>query len=620
VEPLLGNEAIARGAVEAGVDVTAAYPGTPSTEIGEALAEAARELGFYFEWSANEKVAVEVAAAAAWSGLRSMCFMKHVGVNVASDALFTLAYAGVVGGMVVVSADDPHAHSSQNEQDNRYYAVSMSLPMLEPSNPQEAKDLTVRAFDLSERYSVPFLVRSTTRVSHVRAPVRLGEVRARRGKGDFRPPEPDRYLQVGAIARKHHAELLEKLERIEAEAAGEFARVEGEGEFGIVTSGVGYLYALEAVKLLGVEVKVLKLGMTHPLPERILSEFLEGVERVLVVEELEPFLEDRVRAVAKDANPELEVLGKRSGHLPRVGEYNAEVVVRALAEGLGESPPVDFEGLRRRASEVLERLPPRPPVLCPACPHRATGYAMKRALGSRPVYLNDIGCYALLFQKPFELAHVTHAMGSSMGFASGIDVATDRIPVVLIGDSTFFHAGIPALINAIHQKRRVIVAVLDNRITAMTGHQPHPGVPRRATGEEATPIDIERLVRGLGVDFVRVVDPYDFKETERAFREAEKHGGVAVVVCRRECALLTAARVRRERGRIVPYRVDPERCTYCRVCIMTYACPAFVDAGDRVERDPAVGFGCGSCVPVCPYGAIVPSEGAVDWRRDGYGV
>ena len=397
-------------------------------------------------------------------------------------------------------------------------------------------------------------------------------------------------------------------------------RVEGEGEFGIVTSGVGYLYALEAVKLLGVEVKVLKLGMTHPLPERILSEFLEGVERVLVVEELEPFLEDRIRAVAKDANPDLEVLGKRSGHLPRVGEYNAEIVVKALAEALGESPPVDFKHLRERASEVLKKLPPRPPVLCPACPHRATGYAMKRALGARPVYLNDIGCYALLFQKPFELAHVTHAMGSSMGFASGIDVATDRTPVVLIGDSTFFHAGIPALINAIHQKRRVIVAVLDNRITAMTGHQPHPGVPRRATGEEAIPIDIEKLVRGLGVGFVRVVDPYDFKEAEKAFREAEKHEGVAVVVWRRECALLTVARVRREKGKIVPYRVDPEKCTYCRVCIMTYACPAFVDVGDRVEIDPAVCFGCGSCIPVCPYGAIVPGEGAVDWRRDGYGV
>ncbi len=621
LEVLLGNEAIARGALESGLNVAAAYPGTPSTEIGEALSKVAKKVGIYFEWSANEKVAAEVAMGAAWSGLRSLTMMKHVGFNVASDAIFTLTYAGVTGAMVIVSADDPHAHSSQNEQDNRHYAEAAGLPMLEPYNPQEAKDYTKDAFEISARYKIPVLVRTTTRINHQRAPVLLGEITAGPAKGDFEPPEPDRYLQVGKIARKHHHELLSKLKDIQMELAGTYARVEGptDAEFGIITSGVAYAHAKESLRLIGMDAKVLKLGMTHPLPERTIGEFLSSINTVMIVEELDPYLEMRVKAIAKDYAPDVEILGKLTGHMPRVGEYTMRTVLEGLSKATGVVSPVNFTEVDRKSAKILERVPPRPPVLCPACPHRSTGYALRRAAG-RAAFMGDIGCYALLFEKPFRVEHVTHAMGSSIGLANGIDISTERDTVALIGDSTFFHAGIPALINAVHNKRKMLVLIMDNRITAMTGHQPHPGTEFNAVGEEVPAIDIEKIARSMGIDFVRVVDPYDHAETEKAIREALKRDGVSVIIAKRECALLTVGRLRREGKKVVPYRIDPEKCTYCRVCINTFACPAFIDTGNLVEIDPTVCFGCGACVQVCPYDAIGPQEGSLNWRKDGIGV
>ncbi len=621
VEALLGNEAIVRGALEAGLDVAAAYPGTPSTEIGETLGSIAKRVGVYFEWSTNEKVAVEVVTAAAWSGLRGLTCMKHVGLNVASDALFTLAYAGTKGGLVVVNAGDPSAHSSQNEQDNRYYAVSMGLPMLEPSNSQEAKDFTKEAFDLSERYEIPFILRTTTRVSHSRGPVLLGEIRKGKGKGSFRPDEFDQYLQVGAIARKHHRKLLQKLESIERDLGkdSKFFKLEGEGSssLGIITSGISYSYACEAIKRLGLRAKLLKLGLTFPFPKEIVSNFLEGLETLIIIEELEPFLENQVKALAKDCAPNLKIMGKLTGHFPRVAEYTPKIVVEALCEITGVPLPLDLEKIEERARSVLERVPSRPPVLCPACPHRATGYSIRRSTAGKPtIYVGDIGCYALLFQKPFEIEHITHAMGSSVGFANGFSIATDQPIVALIGDSTFFHAGIPALINAIHNKHTFVAVILDNRITAMTGHQSHPGVPVDAMGEEAPMIDIGRLVRSMGVEFVKEIDPYNFKEMESALKEALDREGLSVIIAKRECALLTVRRKRRKGEKILPFRVDPEKCTHCLVCINTYACPAFVDTGEKMMIDPSVCFGCGSCVAICPFGAIEPSEGAIPWPEE----
>lgn len=620
VEVLLGNEAIARGALEAGLNVAAAYPGTPSTEIGEALSIAAKKLGIYFEWSANEKVATEVAIGAAWSGLRSMTMMKHVGFNVAADAVFTLTYAGITGAMVIVSADDPHCHSSQNEQDNRHYSEAAGLPMLEPSNVQEAKDLTREAMELSHKYKIPFMLRTTTRINHQRGPVALGEITAKPSTGIFEPPEPDRYLQVGAIARRHHVELLKKLKEIQ-DISGNYAKIEGpkESEIGIITSGISYAHLKDALRISGLEAKVLKLGMTFPLPDRMIGDFLRSINTVFIVEELDPFLEVRVKAIAKDYAPDVEILGKLTGHMPQYHEYNIRTVLEGLSKAFGIKPPVDFSRIDERSSKALSIVPQRPPVLCPACPHRSAGYALRRAAG-RAVFVGDIGCYALLFQPPFKVEHVTHAMGSSIGIANGVSVATQQDVVALIGDSTFFHAGIPALINAVHNRRKIMVVIMDNRTTAMTGHQSHPGVPYDAIGREAPSIDLESLVKAMGVSYVKVVDPFDHKETENAFREALKTDGVSVVITRRECALLTVRNLRAQGRNIVPYKVNPEKCTYCRVCINTFACPAFVDTGSLVEIDPAVCFGCGACVQVCPYDAIEPQEGSLNWREEKLGV
>ncbi|MEM0268823.1 MAG: indolepyruvate ferredoxin oxidoreductase subunit alpha [Candidatus Korarchaeum sp.] len=620
LEVLLGNEAIARGALEGGLNVAAAYPGTPSTEIGEALSVAAKKLGIYFEWSSNEKVAAEVAIGAAWSGLRSMTMMKHVGFNVAADAIFTLTYAGLTGAMVIVSADDPHCHSSQNEQDNRHYSEAAGLPMLEPSNVQEAKDFTKEAMELSYRYKIPFMVRTTTRVNHQRGPVKLGEITAKPSVGTFEPPEPDRYLQVGAIARKHHIELLKKLRDIQ-EISGNYARIEGpqDAEIGIVTSGVSYAHVKDALRLSGLEARVLKLGMTFPLPERTIGDFLRSVNTAFIVEELDPFLELRIRAIAKDHAPDLEILGKLTGHMPQFHEYTVRTVLEGLSKAFGVKSPIDFAEIDRRSLSIASKVPPRPPILCPACPHRSAGYALRRAAG-RAVFMGDIGCYALLFQPPFKVEHVTHAMGSSIGIANGVSLSTHQDVIALIGDSTFFHAGIPALINAVHNRRKMTVVIMDNRTTAMTGHQSHPGVPYDAIGREAPSVDLEALVKAIGANYVKVVDPFDHKETEKAFREALKSEGVSVVITRRECALLTVRNLRAQGRRIIPYKVNPERCTYCRVCINTFACPAFIDKGSSVEIDPAVCFGCGACVQICPYEAIEPQDGSLNWKEEGLGV
>ena len=620
VEALLGNEALVRGALEAGLSVAASYPGTPSTEIGDTLAFVAKEAGVYFEWSVNEKVATEVVAAASWSGLRAMTSMKHVGLNVASDALFTLAYAGAKGGLVVVTAGDPSAHSSQSEQDNRYYATVANLPMLEPATAQEAKDFTKMAFELSERYSLPFLVGLTTRVSHCRGPVRLEELKKGVKKGEFKPDSWDQYIQVGPMAVKHHKELLDKMRRIEDEQGGNpklnFIEGPDEADLGIVASGISYTYAYEAVKALGVTAKMLKLGLVNPFPKELVGGFLKDIQKVIMIEELEPFLEVQVKAAANNHSSAVEVFGKLTGHFPRIAEYNPRVVMGGLAEITGKELPVDIKGQEGRARSVVQAVPPRPPVLCPACPHRATGYIVRRATAGSAIYVGDVGCYTLLLQKPFQVQDISHAMGSSIGFAGGFSVSTDQPVVAMIGDSTFFHAGIPALLNAVHNKHKLTVVIMDNRTTAMTGHQSHPGVPIDAMGDEAPEIGIKGLVEAIGVEFVEGVDPYRFDRLEETMRRALSFDGVSVVIARRECALLTVRR-RRNRGEaIIPYRVDPERCTHCLTCINTYACPAFVDEGDKVSIDPSICFGCGSCATICPFEAIEPTEGARPWLEE----
>ena len=606
-EFLLGNEAIVRGAVEAGVNFASTYPGTPSSEIGNVLFYIAKDAGIYFEFSTNEKVALEVSAAAAASGLRSMVFFKHVGLNVASDAFMTTAYLGTKGGLVVISADDPSMHSSQNEQDNRYYAQLANIPMIEPSSAQEMKDFIKYAFEVSEKFKLPVLFRTTTRVNHLRGIVEYGKIEKKNREGYFEK-NPNKYVPIPANSRRMHQELLEKMEKV-AEYVNDspINKIEKYGEdFAIITSGASYNYVSDVVRDLGLKAKILKLGFTHPFPQKLVGDFIKDVKKVIIVEELEPYLERETRILAQMSGIDVEIHGKMDGYFPRAYEYNVDVVKRGLAKIIG----LKLDEKTYEAKKI--ELPSRPPVLCPGCPHRATYYAAMMALKQLKIkdaiITTDIGCYTLGIQKPYEMADYLLCMGSSIGTAVGFSKATKQKVIGFVGDSTFFHAAIPGLIDAYHNNANVVYVVLDNRTTAMTGHQPHPGLPINGMGEKAPYVDIEKLVRGIGIDFVRTVDPYNIKETLKAFKDALQHEGIAVIISRRECALLWDAR-RRKQGEWWVYQINQNKCTQCGLCSDWLACVAIYkkkdeDGKERVYINDALCDGCGVCATICPFNAI----------------
>ncbi len=602
---LLGNEAIARGALEAGMYMSASYPGTPSSEIGDTLSKIAKEAGIHFEYSVNEKVAMETVAAAASSGVRSMTQMKHVGLNVASDAFMTAVYTGVRAGLVVVTADDPSMHSSQNEQDNRIYSKISGVPMLEPCNPQEAKEMTKKAFDISEELELPVLLRTTTRISHVRGVVEFDDRKEPKKDGHF-DKDPFRFVTIPAVARKQHAILLEK-EKKATEMANnsEFNRITGSGKIGFLTSGAAFNYLMEEVEDLGIDYKILKLGFTHPFPSGLFKEFIKDIEMLIVVEELEPYLEEYAYVHSKMHRPEMPIYGKYTGHFPRLYEYNPDVVRKGLCSVLG----MEY-GERKPEYENVE-LPNRPPALCPGCPHRATYYAARKVFMKNPdkvVYPTDIGCYTLGIQPPYELADYLLCMGSSIGSSSGFAEVTDQLPVAFIGDSTFFHSGIPALINAIYNRKKIIYVILDNSTTAMTGHQPNPGMGRDGMGDIAPVISIENVVKGCGVEWLRTIDSYDLDGMEKAFREAAEYDGVAVLISKHPCALLEAAQKKRE-GTFYTYHINQDKCIHCHVCSKHLACPAIYITEDGLDMiDEKQCTGCGVCTDVCPVKAIEVSK------------
>ncbi len=548
---LLGNEAIVRGALEGGLRVAAAYPGTPSSEIGNLLFQLQRHLpGLYFEFSTNEKVAMEVAAAAAASGLRSLTCMKHVGLNVAADALMTLAYIGVKGGMVIVTADDPFCHSSQNEQDNRYYARLSGLPMLEPSSPQEACEMTKYAFELSEKLELPVLLRTTTRVSHARAVVEVGEMAHYEGsvKGKFEK-DPRRWVPVPAVARVRHQILLEKMREAMILADGShWNRLYGKGPRGILVSGVAVNYVLDAVEELNLseQLEVLALGFTHPHPAGLLTDFLKDKEIVLVVEELEPYLEEALRVVAQERNLQVSILGKSTGHLPRLFEFTPGQVKEAVARAFG----LDYSRPDPPDLSWVPELPPRPPTLCPGCPHRETYRVIKEVLEElgelpRSIFPTDIGCYTLGLLPPIQMADYLICMGSSVGSAAGFSVATDQRIVSFIGDSTFFHAGLSSLANAVYNRHRFTLVIMDNETTAMTGHQPVPSQELRPPELEDRPrIDLEEVVKALGVSQVVSINPYKKEEAKAVIRPLLEGEKLAVIVSKAPC-ILYRARVKR---------------------------------------------------------------------------
>ncbi len=601
---LLGNEAIARGALEAGISSATAYPGTPSTEIIEAIAEVARDYGIYVEWSTNEKVALEIGIGVSMMGLRALVAMKHVGLNVASDPLMSLGYTGVVGGLVVVSADDPNAHSSQNEQDNRIYGIHANIPVFEPSTVQEAKDLTRELFDLSEKFQISVILRTTTRLAHSRSQVVFGEVVRPNREAVFHR-DPERWALLPPYNLAKHGDVLAKLEKLsEYLSSFRFNTVEkGDGDVAVVTSGVAYNYVKEALEELNLRLSVFKLASVYPLPRKLALEAL-SYGKVIVVEELEPVLEWQLKVLAYEEGMRAEIRGKDL--FPRVGELNKELVKAGLSKALGiryEAPPAVMPSVE---------LPRRPPVLCPGCGHRSTYYAVKIAaqrLRVKPVYANDIGCYTLGFYPPYQMADFTWSMGSSIGIGLGIARYSKEPVIAFIGDSTFFHAGIPALINAVYNRTPLLVIVMDNGITAMTGHQPHPGSGIGVFGEEKPAIRIEDVARAVGVKFVEVVDAYDIIATrdavERAIKYMRESGEPAVIVSRRPCALMVLREKRRRGESVKRYTVIKEKCINCGICVERFACPAIVrDKDGKVTIIPDLCTGCGVCATICPAKAI----------------
>ena len=585
VRPLTGNEAIARGAWEAGVRVAAAYPGTPSTEIMESLAEYPAE-DVHAQWSTNEKVALDVAMGAAFAGSRALASMKHVGLNVAADAFMSQSYIGVNGGLVLAVCDDPGIHSSQNEQDTRIYGQLATVPVLEPSDAQEALDYTRLAFELSEQFDTMVIVRGTTRLSHTRSPVAIGP----RKQVPMRPfdENPAKNVMIPAHARRRHVAVLEREAKLKEyfETAAINRWETGDASFGVITAGTCYPYVREVLP----NASVLKLGASWPLPEGLLRRYCASVERVFVVEELEPVIEKELRA--------LGIKAEGKAFFPRMGEFSPEIV-RAGFEQAGV-----LAARPQRASWALEPLV-RPPVLCAGCPHTSSFMAV-RASGARVA--GDIGCYTLACLDPLRGLDTTVSMGSSIGNAIGMSKGGDTKPVMAtIGDSTFLHAGIPGLIDAVYNQANITVLLLDNHITAMTGGQEHPGTGKTLRGEEAPKVDYEALVRAIGVKWVRTVDSYDLAAMYQTLREAIAHRGVSVIISNRPC-VLDPMKIKGPAFAIVN-----EQCNACQSC-MNLGCPAMTWGEDtfegrhKVKIDQALCIGCTLCAQVCTVDCIKPAS------------
>jgi indolepyruvate ferredoxin oxidoreductase alpha subunit len=599
---LLGNEAIARGAIEAGVAVASTYPGTPSSEISLQFFQISRESDLYFEYSTNEKVATEVAAAAANSGVRSMCVMKHVGVNVAADALMTLAYVGVKGGMVILTADDPYMFSSQNEQDNRFYAKLSGLPMVEPSSVEEAKEMVSYAFEISEKLHEPVLFRTTTRINHSSAIVTLGEIKAPKTKGDF-IKDPFNLVTVPAVSRKLHVKLLENIEKaLGFSEDSPFNFIKGDGKWGIVCNGVSYNYASDGIKELNIadRVRILRLGFSHPMPAKTIKSFLKACDKVLVIEEGEPYMEEQVKAFAQEEGLTLPIRGKAKDLFTRLYEFDPAQV----RENIAKFFEVPYTPTAKTDISDVPEVPQRPPNLCAGCSHRATYYAVKKAAeGLGTIYPTDIGCYTLGVLPPLSTADFLLCMGSSVGTGCGFSTATDKKVISFIGDSTFFHSGIPGLVNAVFNNHNFTLVILDNSTTAMTGHQPNPGVDMgdfNLTGYGQ--VSIEKLVRAIGVPHVAVIKPYRVNKSIAALKEAIDFKGVSVIISKEACTLY-AQSLKKLRGK--PFYIS-EKCKNHRDCVNELACPAFYTEGEKVYINADLCTGCAVCAQICPEKAIVP--------------
>lgn len=577
---MTGNEAIARGAFEAGCTVAAAYPGTPSTEIMENIAQYQE---VYAEWAPNEKVAVEVVCGASIGGARSLATMKHVGLNVAADPLFTIAYEGVNGGLVIVTADDPGMHSSQNEQDNRLYAPFAKVAMIEPSDSQECKDFVKEAFEISEKYDTPVLFRVSTRICHSKSLVELGE-RVEVGVKEYHK-NVKKYVMIPAHSRAKHHEVEERLVSLQAYAnRSPLNKIEwGKKKIGIITSGISYQHAKE---VFGDKASYLKIGFSFPLPDQMIKSFARMVDKLYVIEENEPYLENYVRLLGIDC------IGKE--FIPRCEELTPQVIRQAL-----------LPGEDKKVYQADVKAPSRPPVLCPGCPHRGIYYAVSKHKDI--VATGDIGCYTLGMMPPLNVTDVVICMGAGISAGLGFQRAAmqggrkEKI-FGFVGDSTFFHSGITGLIDAVYNSTPMVMVILDNSITAMTGHQENPGTGKTLKGQPAPVVDIEGLVKAVGIkeENMRVVDPCDLGATQKAVKDAYEATEPFVIITKQPCALLKEVQKKRAN---LSCRIDQEKCTKCKACIRT-GCPAIAFKNGQVTIDQAMCNGCTLCLQVCKFDAI----------------
>ena len=571
-----GNEAIARGAYEASVSFASGYPGTPSTEILENIVQYKKDI--YCEWSPNEKVAFEAAAAASCAGARSIVTMKHVGLNVAADPLMTLSYIGIEGGFVCCVADDPGMHSSQNEQDSRNFARFAKIPIFEPSDSGEAKEFIIAALEISEKYKTPVLLRTTTRVSHSRSLVQLGE-RIENKKNIALEKNPQRFVPVPMYGREMRKKIEQRLHDLAEDASNSILnKIEWAGKsLGIITSSIAYQYVCEVWP----DASVLKLGFTYPFPDRLIKEFASKVENVLVVEELDDFLEEHIRAMG------IKCCGRE--YVPGIGELSISTLQKSRAKMEGREIPKEI------IPKYTDELPVRPPVLCPGCPHRGIFYALSK---KDVIVTGDIGCYSLGTFKPLNRLDIILCMGGGISMAHGLDKAGEKRKVVgIVGDSTFFHSGITGLLDIVYNKGKSTIIVVDNRTTAMTGHQDHPGTGRTLMGEITKAISIEEIGKACGVERVVTVFPYDLENTQKVINEELNANEPSLIVSRAPCPLKERKRVGTIRG------VDKMICKTCKLCLKL-GCPAIDGTGEKPEINELLCSGCGLCEQVCPFDAI----------------
>lgn len=602
---LMGNEAIAMGALQAGVNLVAGYPGTPSTEILETIAKE-NDGSVYVEWSVNEKAALEVAAGASYAGARVLVTMKQVGLNVASDPLMSLAYVGTKGGMVIVSADDPGPISSQTEQDTRTFAAFAKIPVFDPSSPEEAFEMVQDAFAVSEKYNTPVLLRPTTRVCHGCASMEIDKAGRFVNKPEGFCKEPGRFVIFPRTSYLNHKKIEARnpqIGEVFSDYMGNKHKVYGGAackRIGIATGGISYAYTREAIWLDGYDKEafhLLKIGTPFPFPERLALEFLKEVDEVLCVEELDPVIERELTYLCGKHHLPVKIHGKLDGHGQSAGENSVEIVRCMLADVFGRSLPA---ALCANSGTDAEKpaLPVRPPVLCAGCPHRASFYAVKQATkGRKAVYSGDIGCYTLGNAKPLDMVDTCLCMGADVTIAQGLQrIEPDTLHFSFIGDSTFFASGMTGVVNAVYNQTDIILIVLDNSTTAMTGHQPHPGTGKTMMGDIVEKISIEKILTAIGVTSLVTVNPFQQKEAIDAVKDVLDKKGVRAIIFKAPCIAVSKP--------VASFSVNEEKCIQCKKCIRELGCPAIVIEDDKVKIESSLCYGCTLCAQVCPAGAI----------------